>query len=74
MIREPMLAARMATTPTGPQWLMEPKFDGWRVMTSTIDGVRLETRTGNPITQVPYIGRAVKEIVPAQTDHRRRDR
>ena len=67
MIREPMLAARMATTPTGPQWLMEPKFDGWRVMTSTIDGVRLETRTGNPITQVPYICRAVKEIVPAET-------
>lgn len=67
MLREPMLAAKMHDVPTGPQWLMEPKYDGWRVIASTIDGVRLETRTGNEITQVPYISRALAERLPKNT-------
>jgi ATP-dependent DNA ligase len=46
---------------------MEPKFDGWRVLASTINGVRLETRTGNGITQVPYIANALVERLPKDT-------
>jgi ATP-dependent DNA ligase len=57
----------MHDVPTGSQWLMEPKYDGWRVITSTIDGVRLETRTGNEITQVPYIADALAERLPKDT-------
>jgi ATP-dependent DNA ligase len=67
LLREPMFAAKMHTVPTGPQWLMEPKFDGWRVVASTIGGMRLETRTGNLITQVPYIAQAVLQSVPPDT-------
>jgi DNA ligase-1 len=67
LLREPMLAAKMHDVPTGTQWLMEPKFDGWRVLASTIDGVRLETRTGNEITQVPYIANALPGRLPKGT-------
>ncbi len=62
-----MFAAKMDAVPTGPQWLMEPKFDGWRVIASTIDDVRLQTRTGNEITQVPYITDAVSQRLPANS-------
>lgn len=57
----------MTSIPTGPQWLMEPKYDGWRAIASSVDGIRLETRTGNPITQVPYIADAVGERIPRQS-------
>ncbi len=67
MLREPMFAAKMHAIPAGRQWLMEPKFDGWRAIASTISGVRLETRTGNLITQVPYIAKAVLDGVPPDT-------
>jgi ATP-dependent DNA ligase len=62
-----MFAAKLHDVPTGPQWLMEPKYDGWRVIASTIDGVRLETRTGNEITQVPYTANALAERLPKNT-------
>ncbi|MGH2903565.1 MAG: hypothetical protein ACRDK7_08290 [Solirubrobacteraceae bacterium] len=67
MLREPMFAAKMNAIPSGAQWLMEPKFDGWRAIAATISGVQLETRTGNPITQVPYIAQAVLDSVPPDT-------
>lgn len=67
MFREPMLAAKSPAIPTGSNWLMEPKYDGWRVIASTIDGVRLETRTGNEITQIPYIANALLERLPEDT-------
>ncbi len=67
MLREPMLAAKGRDVPTGPQWLMEPKYDGWRAVASTIDGVRLDTRAGNEITQVPYIASALAERLPKDT-------
>jgi ATP-dependent DNA ligase len=67
LLREPMFAAKTHDVPTGPQWLMEPKYDGWRVIASTTDGVRLETRTGNEITQVPYIAAALAERLPKDT-------
>jgi ATP-dependent DNA ligase len=67
LLREPMLAAKMMSIPVGPQWLMEPKYDGWRAITSTIGGIRLETRTGNPITQVPYIADAVNRHIPSDS-------
>ncbi|HEY3944406.1 MAG TPA: hypothetical protein VGL78_04195 [Solirubrobacteraceae bacterium] len=59
-----MLAARFDSIPLGLHWEMEPKYDGWRVIAYTIDGIRLETRTGNLITQVPYIGKAVGRALP----------
>lgn len=60
-----MLAKKMLSVPIGPQWLMEPKFDGWRIIASTIGGLlRLETRTGTAITQVPYIAEAVARALP----------
>ena len=67
MLREPMFAKKMTAVPYGARWLMEPKFDGWRAIASTIGAVRLETRTGNQITQVPYIASAVAETIPPQT-------
>lgn len=67
MLREPMLAKKTDAVPTGPQWLMEPKFDGWRAVASTIHDVRLQTRTGNEITQVPYIAEALQRLLPKDT-------
>lgn len=67
MVRQPMFAAKSHKVPTGPNWLMEPKYDGWRVIASTSDGVRLETRTGNAITQIPYIAEALAERLPRDT-------
>ena len=67
MLPEPMLAKKMITVPTGPQWLMEPKYDGWRALAGTIGGVRIETRTGNPIIQVPYLEQAITRSVSPDT-------
>lgn len=67
MLRQPMFAAKSHSVPTGPNWLMEPKYDGWRVIASTIDTMRLETRTGNAITQIPYITNALAERLPKDT-------
>lgn len=67
MLRQPMFAAKSQNVPTGPNWLMEPKYDGWRVIASTIDKVRLETRTGNAITQIPYIANALAARLPKDT-------
>lgn len=68
MFREPMLATKGTALPTGGQWLMEPKYDGWRAILSiTTDSVRIYTRTGNEITQVPYIADPFGERLPAGT-------
>ncbi len=67
MLPEPMLAKKATTLPMGSRWLMEPKYDGWRALASTEDGILLVTRPGNPITQVPYISAAVAASVPPNT-------
>lgn len=63
----PMLAQKITHVPTGEEWLIEPKYDGWRALAHLTDGVRLETRTGNPITQVPYLAAALAASAPDGT-------
>jgi bifunctional non-homologous end joining protein LigD len=61
----PQLAKASATIPTGPGWVCEAKYDGWRVIAEVLaDEVILRTRTGNRITQVPYINNALKALPP----------
>jgi hypothetical protein len=63
----PMLAQKITHVPTGEEWLIEPKYDGWRALAHILDGVHLETRTGNPITQVPYLTAALAAAIPSGT-------
>lgn len=68
MFREPMLATKGTAIPAGSQWLMEPKYDGWRaILGITSTKVDIYTRTGNPITQVPYIAAPFGEHLPPDT-------
>jgi ATP-dependent DNA ligase len=46
---------------------MEAKYDGWRALAGVLDRVGLWTRSGNSITQVPYITEAILERFPAGT-------
>jgi len=46
---------------------MEPKYDGWRILSGILDGVLQWTRTGNRVTQVPYIEDALRERFPQGT-------
>jgi len=46
---------------------MEPKYDGWRILSGILDGVVQWTRTGNRVTQVPYIERALRDRFPQGT-------
>ena len=46
---------------------MEPKYDGWRILSGILDGVVQWTRTGNRVTQVPYIEQALRERFPQGT-------
>jgi ATP-dependent DNA ligase len=63
-----MLAQKISHVPSGEEWVIEPKYDGWRALALTdTDSVRLETRTGNPITQVPYLAAAIAAAVPPGT-------
>lgn len=62
-----MLAQKITHVPTGGEWLIEPKYDGWRALAHIYDEVHLETRTGNPITQVPYLTTALAYEVPPGT-------
>lgn len=63
----PMLAQKITHVPTGSEWLIEPKYDGWRALAHVDESVRLQTRTGNPISQVPYIAAALAAIAPPGT-------
>jgi ATP dependent DNA ligase domain len=64
---EPMLAKPVKRLPTGTDWWMEAKYDGWRALAGVLDRVGLWTRSGNAITQVPYIAQAILERFPAGT-------
>jgi len=46
---------------------MEPKYDGWRILSGILDGVVQWTRTGNRVTQVPYIEQALRDRFPQGT-------
>jgi bifunctional non-homologous end joining protein LigD len=49
---EPMLAALAAELPRGPEWLFEPKWDGYRVLAYVREGdVELRSRRDNDLTE-----------------------
>jgi bifunctional non-homologous end joining protein LigD len=49
--------------PTGPEWVAEGKLDGYRCIAEILDQeIVLRTRTGNIISQVPYINRALQAL------------
>jgi bifunctional non-homologous end joining protein LigD len=67
LLPKPMLAKKLQRIPEGPGWWMEPKYDGWRVLAGFLNGVVMWTRTGNHVTQVPYIREAIAASFPAGT-------
>jgi ATP-dependent DNA ligase len=48
---EPMLAATARELPTGDGWVLQPKYDGWRLLIEVLDGgrVRAWSRRGTPL-------------------------
>src|SRR5262245_5955853 len=46
----PMLASTRPTRPLRGEWVIEPKFDGWRVIVAVDDAVRVWTRNGHDLT------------------------
>jgi ATP-dependent DNA ligase len=53
----PMLATNSAPRTLTGRWVLEPKFDGWRVIVAIDDGVRVWTRRGHDVTQrLPELG------------------
>ncbi len=65
---EVQLATLTATPPTGPEWLHELKFDGYRLLGFLADGqVLLRTRNGNDWTaKFPAIADALR-VLPAES-------
>ncbi len=60
----PQLATLSAAAPTGTGWLVEPKFDGYRILARVEDGrVRLFTRNGHDWTaKLKSLAEAVKGL------------
>jgi bifunctional non-homologous end joining protein LigD len=60
----PQLATLSAAAPAGPGWLVEPKFDGYRILARVDDGrVRLFTRNGHDWTaKLKSLADAVKSL------------
>ena len=48
---EPMLATSRVSRPLAGEWVLEPKFDGWRAIVAVDQGVRVWTRTGHELTE-----------------------
>ncbi|MGA2162931.1 MAG: hypothetical protein ABSH36_00500 [Solirubrobacteraceae bacterium] len=67
MLPKPMLAKPMTRIPEGPGWWAEPKFDGWRALAGSLNGVVMWTRALNYVTQVPYIADAIAASFPPGT-------
>lgn len=67
LLPKPMLAKAATRLPTGSNWWMEAKYDGIRALAGVLDRVGLWTRSGNSITQVPYIAKAILELFPTGT-------
>ncbi len=61
---EPQLATLTSTPPTGPGWVVDTKYDGYRIMTRIAAGkVRLITRGGHDWTdRMPALARAVEAL------------
>jgi bifunctional non-homologous end joining protein LigD len=47
---EPMLATNRISRPLTGEWVLEPKFDGWRTIVAVCDDVRVWTRAGHELT------------------------
>ena len=62
---EPMLASSTETLPTGPEWVYEPKWDGFRAIVTVSGGeARLTSRNGNDLTgRFPEAARAAARAV-----------
>jgi bifunctional non-homologous end joining protein LigD len=55
MLPEPMLS-RPGAIPTGRGWLYEVKWNGFRALVSTVDGLRVRSRRGwNMTEQLPEL-------------------
>jgi bifunctional non-homologous end joining protein LigD len=48
---EPMLATNRVSRPLTGEWVLEPKFDGWRAIVAVGENVRVWTRTGHELTE-----------------------
>jgi len=48
---EPMLAMNGVSRPITGEWVLEPKFDGWRVIVAVDSDVRVWTRRGHDLTE-----------------------
>ena len=61
---KPQLALLAGEVPTGPQWLHEVKFDGYRLLCFAKAGeVRLQTRAGNDWTsKFPQVATAIAKL------------
>jgi len=47
---EPMLASTNARRPLAGEWVLEPTFDGWRIIVAIDGEVRVWTRRGHDLT------------------------
>jgi ATP-dependent DNA ligase len=47
----PMLAMNHVSLPLAGEWVLEPKFDGWRAIVAVGQDVRVWTRTGHELTE-----------------------
>ena len=64
---EPMLATLTDTIPSGPDWLFEVKFDGYRALSYVRGGeCRLESRNGNDLTE-RFAGVATEVVKATKT-------
>jgi bifunctional non-homologous end joining protein LigD len=61
----PMLATLAPEVPTGPGWVFEVKWDGYRALTYLREGeARLESRKANDLTQrFASVGKAIEKAV-----------
>ena len=61
----PMLA-KPGPLPTGPGWSYEVKWDGFRALVSTVDGLKVRSRRGWNMTEaLPELRGSIKVKNPA---------
>jgi bifunctional non-homologous end joining protein LigD len=63
---QPMLASSSAPRQLTGRWVLEPKFDGWRVIVAVDDTVRVWTRRGHELTaRLPELAGLAEVIEPS---------
>lgn len=67
---DPMLLTKVTELPIGPEWIYEPKLDGWRIMAEIgRSGIRLMTRGGNNVAdEFPTIVEQLPETLPTNIE------